>query len=77
VVGEQVLVTMLEESEEISQQLLDTVLGCLLKPASVDQPAAYRWVTGTGQYVVCTDDRECQPSCISVARTELRQKVRA
>lgn len=35
---------MIEDSDTISQELMDVVLAPLLKPCSEEQPAAYRCV---------------------------------
>eukprot|EP00884_Botryococcus_braunii_P018320 jgi/Botrbrau1/5171/Bobra.0172s0043.2 len=53
----EILVSMVEESESLSQQILDKLLAYLLKPASEEHPAAYRVV----QHLLQRTERWFQP----------------
>lgn len=43
----QLLGSLLEEGDDISQRLLDTILKCLVAPQKDDNPAAYRCAFGS------------------------------
>ncbi len=39
----QIMASMIEEADDVSQQLLDTILECVMSPKMQEQPQAYRW----------------------------------
>ena len=57
----QLLGSMLEEGDDVSQRLLDTILKCLVTPQKDDNPAARRW----SFVLYCLDEWILPPVLIS------------